>query len=190
MSADLPQTPSHDGETAGPVGADEAFAALYDDLRRLAERHLVQERRGHTLQPTALAHEAWLRLRSQRAGLPSDRAAFCAAASSAIRRVLVDHARARASAKRGGGVLRVDVDAPAGEGPHAVELIALDEALAGLAAVHPRQARVVELRFFGGLGGDEAALVLGVSPRTVDDDWRVARAWLAARLATEGPRAS
>ncbi len=163
------------------------FDALYDDLLRLAASHLARERVGHTLQPTALAHEAWVRLHGQRAGVPGDRATFLAAASSTIRRVLVDHARAHAAAKRGGDALRVEVDMPIADGLPPVELMSLDEALSALASVHERQARVVELRFFGGLQGEEVAEVLGVSARTVDNDWRVARAWLAARL-HDGPR--
>lgn len=160
---------------------------LYQELRRLAAQHLRRERAGHTLQPTALAHEAWLRLSCSpqltgRLEPPDGRARFLAAAAVTIRRVLVDHARSRATAKRGGRWVRVEVE-PAVQPPGApLDMLALDEALSELAALHPRQGRVVELRFFGGLSGDETARLIGVSPRTVDGDWRVARAWLAARL--------
>ncbi len=169
-----------------PPADDALLREVYDDLRDLAARHLSRERAGHTLQPTALAHEAWLRMSVQRAGPPPERSAFLAAASTTIRRVLVDHARARGAAKRGGDAQRVEAELVTEDGARAVDLMALDDALGELATLQPRQARVVELRFFGGLGGDEVAEVLGVSPRTVDNDWRVARAWLAARLA-DGP---
>jgi RNA polymerase sigma factor (TIGR02999 family) len=167
------------GERSIPEG-------LYEELRRLAGQHLRRERVGHTLQPTALVHEAWMRLAaSTQLSADNGRARFLAAASVTIRRVLVDHARSRSTAKRGGRWARVEVELPETGSLDPVDLLALDEALAELAALHPRQARVVELRFFGGLSGDEAAELIDVSPRTVDADWRVARAWLAARLGGE-----
>ncbi|MFT7463298.1 MAG: RNA polymerase sigma-70 factor (ECF subfamily) [Pseudohongiellaceae bacterium] len=174
---DPPQ--SHPEAPLNPAWTDE----LYDELRRLAAQHLRRERAAHTLQPTALAHEAWLRLShtsnpEQRQG----RAAFLAAAAVTIRRILVDHARSRGAAKRGGHWARVDVELTDTSPAEPVDMLWLDEALLALAALHPRQAQVVELRFFGGLSGDETAAALDVSPRTVDGDWRVARAWLAARL--------
>lgn len=180
-----PGAPRPDRPGSGSAAGDATIPeGLYAELRRLAGQHLRRERSGHTLQPTALAHEAWMRLAgSQNLDRPADdRARFLAAASVTIRRVLVDHARSRATAKRGGRWARVEVELPQASPVDPIDLLALDEALAELTALHPRQAQVVELRFFGGLSGDETAELLGVSPRTVDGDWRVARAWLATRL--------
>lgn len=156
---------------------------LYDEVVALAARHHERERPGHTLQPTAIAHEAYLRLERQRNAWSRGRAYFLGAASAVIRRVLVDHARARGSDKRGGGWERVDLQRIDVGFIPPVPLIDLDAALVELAALSWRQARVVELRFFGGLDVGEVAALLGVSPRTVADDWRVAKAWLRTRLA-------
>lgn len=161
---------------------------VYDELRALAQTYLQAERRNHTLQATALVHEAYVRLVKQDAVEWHDRAHFFAVASQAIRRILVDHARARATAKRGGDRARVAledcVDLPAAPD---VDLVALDAALARLAELHPRQAQVVELRFFGGLSLPEIADYLGVSSRTADGDWSMARAWLRRELREPGP---
>ena len=174
---------------AVPPGDDEAAARLfpmvYDELRRRAAAALKGERTDHTLQPTALVHEAFLRL----ADLPDrqwqDRAHFVAVAARAMRRILVDHARARKAVKRGSGEIRVsleDIDVPAGDGVD-VDLVTLDEALDGLALLDERQARIVELRFFGGLTVDETAALIDVSTRTVKREWQMARAWLRRELA-------
>ena len=166
--------------------APELTGELHGELRELAAALLRRERRDHTLQPTALVHEAYLRL-GERLG-PSWReqhgeSAFRALAATAMRRILVDHARAHAADKRGGGWLRVELPEATVEAPEPVELLALHEALEALAALDPRKARVVELRFFGGLTGDEVAEALGVARSTSEADWFMARAWLRQRLA-------
>jgi RNA polymerase sigma factor (TIGR02999 family) len=158
-------------------------------LHGIAARHMRGERPGHTLQPTALVHEAFLRLVGGDASF-DDRAHFLRAASRVMRRVLVDHARARDAAKRGaGGGLRVTLDESIaasaghdGDDDRVVELLALDDALARLAAAEPRWAQVVELRVFGGLEVTEVARALGVSTPTVKRDWAFAKAWLAREL--------
>jgi RNA polymerase sigma factor (TIGR02999 family) len=162
-----------------PAGRDDLLAGVYDSLRALAAGYLKGERRGHTLQPTALVHEAYLRLAELDRIQWKDPAHFFAAAAGAIRRVLVDHARARGAAKRGGGAARLTLtglDAGPEEAP--LDLLALDEALERLAGLDPRKARVVELRFFGGLTIAQTAESLGVGPTTVEDDWAFARSWL------------
>jgi RNA polymerase sigma factor (TIGR02999 family) len=156
--------------------------AVYDELRQIARGHLVRERRNHSLPATALVHEAYLKLVDQRRVRWQNRAHFFAVASSAMRRLLVDHARARAAAKRGAAITvsLEDVDVPPdGATP---DLLALDAALQKLASVDPRQARLVELRFFGGLTNDEAAVVLNVAAITVKRDWAMARTWLFREL--------
>lgn len=167
----------------------EVMPAVYQELRRLAGRYLRREQRpDHTLQTTALVHEAYLRLAGQQRSYWPDRAGFCAAAAQAIRRILIDYARRRARRKRGGAAARripLDFVVPAIPTP-TVDVLALDEALSRLAALAPRQARVVELRYFGGLTDDEVAGVLGVSRRTVQTDWRGARAWLCRELGGAG----
>ena len=167
------------------TAADRLLPLVYDELRRLATHCLQQERPGHTLQPTALVHEAYLRLIDQTRTDWTGRAHFRAVASTMIRRILVDHARTRDRHKRGGGRERVSLDVAAASFdvvPDDVDLIALDEALDQLGELNERQRRVVELRYFGGLGVEEAAHVLGISPSTVKTDWRLARAWLKQRL--------
>ena len=156
---------------------------VYDELRALAESYLRQERSGHTLQATAIVHEAYVRLIKQDDIKWQNRAHFFAVAAQAIRRILVDHARARQRAKRGGGLerVRLDEDVAVLE-ERDLDLVALDESLEKLAGLHERQARIVELRFFGGLTLKEVAEFLGVSPRTVDGDWSMARAWLRREL--------
>jgi RNA polymerase sigma factor (TIGR02999 family) len=158
---------------------DVAWSEIYDELRRLAAVHLRRERAGHTLQATALVHEAYLRLAHCGALAPAEREHLFALASTTIRRILVDHARARAA--RSDGLPRLE---PADERTRSreLELLELDEALHELARLNPRQARVVKLRHFGALSIDDCARVLGVSPRTVDSLWSAARAWLARRL--------
>ncbi len=166
-----------------PRDTDDVTAALYEVLRDLAARSMGRERAGHTLQPTALVHEAWLRLaRDDRDTWPDD-GLFFAACAKAMRQVLIDHARRRDARKRGGDLVRVELaDASAEEPGLELDVLALDEALVGLARAYPRAARVVELRFFAGLTGEEIAPLLEISPRTVDGDWRFARAWLIRAL--------
>jgi RNA polymerase sigma factor (TIGR02999 family) len=165
--------------------AERVLPQIYDELRRIAGRQLHQERGDHTLQATAIVHEAYLRLAGQ-AGLewPS-RAHFFAFAAHLIRRILVDYARRRNRAKRGGLVQRVTLfeaaDLALEKSP---DLLALDEALSGLEKVDPRKATVVELKFFAGLTLDEVAEQLGISTETVSREWRRARAWLYSALQT------
>jgi RNA polymerase sigma factor (TIGR02999 family) len=168
------------------TAADELFSLLYSELKVLAGRQLRNERKGHTLQPTGLVHEAYLRLMRAEEVDREDRARFFAIAAQAIRRVLIDHARRRRSAKRGGDWQRITL--AAGEEfseRDGVDLLALEEALKKLAALDPRQARIVELRFFGGLGMAEIALALDVSKRTVQGDWAMAKGWLHGELRAE-----
>ena len=156
--------------------------AVYDELRRLARIYLARERRDHSLPATALVHEAYLKLIDQRRVRWQNRAHFYAVAARVMRRLLVDHARARSAAKRG-VQLTIPLDGVdvAGAGQSA-DLMALDSALDRLAALDPRQARLVELRYFGGLTIDEAAAVMNVAPITVKRDWATARTWLYREL--------
>jgi len=164
--------------------ADRLFRLVYDELRTLAVRQLRGERSDHTLRPTALVREAFLRLASQREVIWRNRIQFFAVAAQAIRRVLVDHARARLAEKRAGSWQRVALEEEAAvEGPREPDLNSLDAALEELSAVDPDKVRQVELRFFGGLSVDEAAEVLGVSASTLAREWRMTRAWLYRRLA-------
>ncbi len=166
----------------------ELLAAVQQELRGLAARHLAGERLGHTLQPTALVHEAYLKLVEQRAQSWESKSHFLAIASTAMRRVLLEHARARLAGKRDGGkrVTLFEVASAAEETPAA--LVALDGALEELARVDPEGARIVELRWFGGLSSEDAAQVLGVSTATVERGWRAARAWLRERLSRPADR--
>jgi len=163
--------------------ADRLMAAVYDDLRRKAAGILRHESPGHTLQPTALVNEAYLRLVDQKRVAWQSRAHFLAVAARLMRRVLIDYARRRRASKRGGEAVRVTLDdlAPASLSSP-LDLLVLDEALAELAALDARQARIVEMRAFGGLSVEETAEVLGVSPATVKRDWSFAQAWLERRL--------
>jgi RNA polymerase sigma factor (TIGR02999 family) len=155
------------------------MALIYADLHARAQLYMRRERRDHTLQPTALVHETYLRLMHEGGAGYESRAHFLAAASIVMRRILVDHARQRAAAKRPGGRQRVELnDVLAAQNPRLDQMLALDEALTRLAACDARQARVVEMLFFGGLTAEEAAETLGVSTRTVKRDFRSARAWL------------
>jgi RNA polymerase sigma factor (TIGR02999 family) len=162
---------------------DELLRLVYDPLRAIAERHLYRERDGHTLQPTALVHELYLRLVDQRNVEWNSRTHFFAVAAQVMRRILVDHARRRKSEKRGGGVSPVTIGAALDVASvENFDVIALDDALEGLEKVFPQQARLVELRFYGGLTIDETASVLGVSAATVSREWTMARAWLRRAL--------
>lgn len=152
---------------------------VYDELRRLAQHYLRQERANHTLQPTALVHEAWLRLAQTNRLNWQNRAHFIGVAAELMRRILVDHARKHRAEMRGGAETRVALDeARDARAPQEVDLIALDEALDTLKALDSRQSRIVELKFFGGLEIAEIAEVLGVSPATVKRDWAWAKTWL------------
>jgi RNA polymerase sigma factor (TIGR02999 family) len=178
ITALLAELQAGDGEAVGALSE-----LLYDELRRIAAGYLRREREGHTLQPTALVNEAFLRLVDQRDVRWQNRAHFLGIAAQVMRRVLVDHARARQRDKRGGGATRVTrADDRVGAAARATDLVARDDALAGLADVDPELARVVELRYFGGLTVEEAAEVLGTSPRSVDRAWATARAWLRREL--------
>jgi RNA polymerase sigma factor (TIGR02999 family) len=165
----------------------ELLAQVYDELRNLAAALLRRERGDHTLQPTALVHEAYLKLIGGASIDWQNQAHFRAVAASAMRQILTDHARRRNSEKRGGGWLRVTLDEPVAPMENReVDMIALDEALSELSRLDERKSRVVELRFFGGLTCAEAAETLAVSPKTAESDWYMARAWLRQRLAEAG----
>ncbi|HET9725497.1 MAG TPA: sigma-70 family RNA polymerase sigma factor [Gemmatimonadales bacterium] len=160
-------------------GLDQMVPVVYDELHRLAAQYLSREGTGHTLQPTALVHEAYLRLIDQRRVDWRNRAQFLGVAAGIMRRILVDHARGRTALKRGAGAEAVSlslVESPSGR-PE-VELIALEQALERLTALDPRKAQVVELKFFAGLSAREIAEVMGISDATVEREWAFARAWL------------
>jgi RNA polymerase sigma factor (TIGR02999 family) len=173
---------------AAPANLNEAIPALYAELKELARRRLRAERQGHTLVPTALVNEAYLRLAGQRKLEVADRTAFFAAAAGVIRTILIDHARKRGALKRGTGRPRLtltQIDVADEKTQRPLDLLSLDEGLTSLAQLHARAARLVELRFFGGLSVEEAAEALGVSPRTAAEDWVIARAWLRRHLGSE-----
>ena len=162
---------------------DQLMPLVYDELRRLAQSHLMRERPGHTLQGTALVHEAYLKLVQQKDVKWQNRAHFFGLASQMIRRILVDHARAHRASKRGDGAPHLSLDdALEVPGGRALDLIALDETLNSLGSIDPQQARIVELRFFGGLSIEETASVVGLSTATVNREWTTARAWLYREL--------
>ena len=169
--------------TGGEPGAlDALMPVVYGELRKIADAYLRRERTGHTLQPTALVHEAWLRLVKTDDPSFAHRRQFFALAAQMMRRILVDHARGVNADKRGGGAVRTTLAAVPGVSDRTLELIALDDALEQLARVSPRQARVIDLRYFAGLGVDEMAAVLGVSAATVSRDQKTAEAWLAMNM--------
>jgi RNA polymerase sigma factor (TIGR02999 family) len=174
------------------AGDDKAVERLmplvYDELRRLARKYIAQERPGQTLQATALVHEAYLRLLKDRQQPWQNRAHFMAIAATSMRQILIERARARDTFKRGGDRVRVTLDERlAGEPGADVDVLALDEALERLSGFDPQGARIVELRFFGGLTVEEAADVLGVSPATVKRGWSSAKAWLRRELDRNTP---
>ncbi len=164
-----------------PRALDQLLPLVYAELHAIAERHMGRERPDHTLQPTALVHEAFLRLLGGGSPTFNDRTHFLNAASRAMRRVLVDHGRMRKAAKRDGINVTLD-EAVVGAPGEALDILALDDALTRLAQADPRCAQVVELRFFGGLSIPEVAATLGTSPATVQRDWQFARGWLAREL--------
>jgi len=171
------------------AAVNQLVPAVYEELRRLAKRHMAGQRRGHTLQTADLVNEAYLKLvRLHETGW-KDRIHFFAVASRAMRSVLVDYARRRGYAKRGGNPIRVSLSEAnqISEGKSA-EVIAVDEALTRLAALDPRKSQIVELRYFGGLGVEESAELMGVSSRTVKREWRWAKAWLYRELGEQSAR--
>jgi len=172
--------------SAGDQAAlDQLMPAVYTELHRVAVSFLRREPAGHTLQPTALVHEAYLRLVDESCVDWHSRAHFFGAAARLMRQILVDHARRRNAAKRGGGAFKVTIEeARASYAPPDVELLALDQALTELAALDPQQSRIVEMRFFGGLSIEETADVLAISPATVKRDWTTAKAFLRRKLKT------
>jgi RNA polymerase sigma factor (TIGR02999 family) len=187
------------GESASPTelllawGQGEAAALdrlmplVHGELRQLARRYMARERPNHTLQPTALVNEAYLRLIEISRVQWRNRTHFLAMAARVMRRILVDVARAHRNGKRGGGVIKVGLDEAFAVADRPVELVALDEALRKLSAISPRQSQVVELHFFGGLTLEEAADVLEVSRDTVKRDWRFAKLWLLRELSSVAP---
>jgi len=180
---ELPPDGLGNASVSGPL-----LEAVYPELRRLAGSLMRRERADHTLQATALVHEAYLKLVDQDRCDWKDRAHFLGIAARAMRQILVDHARGRAAQKRGGGWRRVTLDTASGGGDAgAFELVALDDALRRFAEIDPRAARGVELRVFGGMTVAEIAHIQGVSRRTVDSDWAMARLWLARELGGKDP---
>jgi RNA polymerase sigma factor (TIGR02999 family) len=172
-----------------PAALDRALPLIYDDLRRQAERLLRRERADHTLQPTALVHEAYLRLVDQTRVDWQSRGHFLAVAAIAMRRILVNHAKAKGRLKRGGGGRRVDLDQlVAITGATDPDLVALDEALTRLADIDARKVRVVEMRFFAGLSIEETAEALAIAPATVKRDWTMAKAWLLREMTSSNGR--
>ena len=170
-----------------PAALERLTPRVYDELRRIAGHFMQNERPGRTLQTTALVHEAYLRLIDVKNVDWQHRAHFFAVSATMMRRILLDRARKREAGKRGGKTPRVNLDdIPDVRSGRARELIALDDALNAIAEVDPRKARVIELRFFGGLSVEETAEVLKVSPDTVLRDWRLARAWLLSELSDRG----
>jgi RNA polymerase sigma factor (TIGR02999 family) len=171
------------------VARDRLMPLVYTELRRRAATYIRRERIDHTLQPTALVNEAYLRLVGQERVVWQDRAHFFGIAAQMMRRILVDYARGRGRAKRFAAAIRVELDdrIPAAE-PRDCELLLIDRALTELTAVDPRQGQIVELRYFGGLDEGEVAAALGVSRSTVTREWRIAKGWLYRRITTAVPR--
>jgi len=174
-------------EQGQPESEKELFEILYEELKRMAGRLLVEERASHTLQPTALVHEAWLRLIDVRALGSGGRGCFLALAARAMRRILVEHARARQRLKHDGMWRRVEMTSEVADVSTENEILAIDGELEVLAGLSERQTRIVEMRYFTGLPLEEVAEALGLSARTVEREWRFARAWLSERLARMEP---
>ncbi len=173
----------HSWSAGKPEAREELFPLVYDELRRLARSYLRKERADHTLQPTALVHEAYLRMVDQTRVNWQNRAHFYGIAANIMRQILVDHARAHAAAKRGGAAERLSLDdVNISLEQNSADLLALDEALHSLAKVDARKSRVVELLYFGGLEHKETAEVLGISEKTVQRDWQFAKLWLFREL--------
>ncbi len=167
------------------AAAGELLPLVYEQLREMAGNFMRNQPAGHTLQPTALVNEAYLKLIAS-SGNWKDRAHFCAVTATAMRQILQNHARGKRAAKRSGQRVNITIDRFDGpEGAEVLDLVALEDALTKLAELNMRQARLVELRFFGGMTHDEIAHVLGVTTRTVEKDWRRVRAWLSRELSEE-----
>jgi RNA polymerase sigma factor (TIGR02999 family) len=197
MDGQVPQTSSADvtgllraWSQGDQDAAEKLIPLIYDELRQQAGRFLRRERPDHTLRPTALVHEAYLRLVGQERITWKNRAQFFGVAAQLMRRILVDHARQRGAAKRAGDWRRVFLDEEPGAPERGMDLVALEEALQELSEQDPDKVRMVELRYFGGLSLEETAKVMDVSPSTVTREWRMTRAWLFRRLqrAKKGPR--
>ncbi len=172
-----------DWSNGNQAAHDELMPLVYEELHRLARRYMSRERRGHTLQTSALVNEAYLRLVDQREVTWQSRAHFFGIAAQLMRRILVDHARSRQYSKRGGGARQVSLDEGAIVSPErAAVVVALDDALTSLAVIDSRKSQIVELRFFGGLSIEETAEVLAVSPGTIMRDWTLAKAWLRKEI--------
>jgi RNA polymerase sigma-70 factor (ECF subfamily) len=166
---------------------DELYPLVYAELHRLARRYMSRERKGHTLQTTALINEAYVRLVDQKNVQWANRSHFFAISAQIMRRILIDHARRHQYAKRGGGARQVSLEEAATVAPdQGLELLRLDEALKSLAEMDPRRSQVVEMRYFGGLNNEEIAGVLHISENTVTRDWNMARAWLYQQLTGSG----
>lgn len=186
----VPPTPTarvtellHQWTLGDEVARDALVPLVYDELRRVARRCLVGQRPDHTLQSTALVHEVYIRLFNHESVRWDDRIHFFAVAAQLMRRILVDHARTRNAAKRGGHMVSIMLDEQVAKAKErTLELVALDDALTELSRMDAQQARIIEMRFFAGLSIEEVAQVLGVSPATVKRDWAVARAWLYSQL--------
>lgn len=160
---------------------------VYEELRRIARSYLEQERSGHTLQATALVHEAYLRLVDQKTATWQNRAHFFGVAAHSMRRILVDYARSRGAEKRGGHLEKISFDGMVDfSNERTADLVALDDALNDLASFDQRQSDIVEMTFFGGLTNEEIGEVLGISPSTIKREWRLARAWLRREILGEG----
>ena len=193
MSGSAPPSPSKEvtnllveWKQGNKEAMDMLTPLVYNELRRLAERYLRNERSAQTLQPTALVHEAYLRLVAQNMPDWESRAHFFGVAAHLMRQILVDHARKHRSAKRGGGAEKLNIDEIVGLGvDRPTDIIALDDSLKALAEIDERKARVIELRFFGGLSVEETAVALGVSAATVGREQRLAEAWLHRELSNE-----
>ena len=166
---------------------DQLIPMVYDELRRLARGYMRREKQGHTLQTSALIHEAYLRLVDQKHVEWHNRAHFFGVAAQLMRRILVDHARSRSRAKRGGNAQMVSLAEPSAVSLELAEVIALDDALKNLAEMDPRKAQIVEMKFFGGLTNEEVAEVLKVTTRTVEREWRKAKAWLQRAISKVVP---
>jgi RNA polymerase sigma factor (TIGR02999 family) len=177
-------------ERGDPQAAGELLPMVYEELRRLAAQKMAREAAGHTLQPTALVHEAWMRLGGEEAPNFQNRAHFFGAAAEAMRRILIEHARRRQAAKRGAGVAPVDLDgleiaSPAMDDD---QLLAVNEALEKLAGIDPRKAELVKLRYFVGMNFEEAASALGIAVPTAKQWWAYARSWLTVEIRGSAPR--
>jgi RNA polymerase sigma factor (TIGR02999 family) len=170
-----------------PQARDQLMGQVYDELKVLARRALSREQRAITMQPTALVHELYVRLLGQSQVDIHDRGHFFAIAATVMRHILVDHARAKQAQRRGGGAIQVELNEQAGFTQPDIDLLAVDQALAKLEALDPRKARVVEMKFFGGLTEHEIADVLGVGRATVERDWAFAKSWLQIQMETHRP---